>query len=61
MYSLGWGWQFPLQQISLPECKAFTWDDMPEECKFDIPILSPDQYNRLAQEPDIRFTYSVLW
>lgn len=34
---------------------------MPEECKFDIPILSPDQYNRLAQEPDIRFTYSVLW
>ena len=53
-------WEFPLQEISLPQCKIYTWAQMPDECKAQLPILRPSSYNLQRLQTAARLTYSML-
>lgn len=52
--------EFPLQEISLPQCKIYTWAQMPDECKAQLPILRPSSYNIQRLQTAARLTYSML-
>lgn len=56
---LGW-WTYPISQVSKPECKKYTWDEMSSDCKMDLPII--DVNNLEKHDTDInRYIYSDLW
>jgi hypothetical protein len=47
--------------VSIPECKSLHWDDLPDECRFTLPVLKPQEVQTLQENTSARLLYTVLW
>ena len=55
-----WGWSFPLEEVALPSCKGDHWDDLDNECKMPLKVLSAEDRQQLQDNPLGLLLYSML-
>lgn len=52
---------YPLKQVSTLECRILHWDEMPETCKIDLPLIQGANYSEYEDIDLYRDIYTVLW
>lgn len=52
---------YPLKKVSTLECRSLYWNDMPENCKIDLPIIRWANYNKYQDSPWYKDIYTTLW
>lgn len=52
---------YPLKQVSTLECRVLHWDEMPEGCKIDLPLIQWANYSEYEDVKLYRDIYTVLW
>lgn len=52
---------YPLQKVSTLECRTLYWDDMPDNCKINLPIIYWANYDKYKDMPWYRDIYTTLW
>ncbi|MCK9467019.1 MAG: M23 family metallopeptidase [Candidatus Absconditabacterales bacterium] len=51
---------YPLKQVSTLECRTLYWNDMPDSCKIDLPIIRGANYSAYQDIKLYRDIYTVL-
>jgi hypothetical protein len=52
---------YPLQKVSTLECRTLYWEDMPDSCKINLPIIHGANYSSYAWNSLYRSIYTTLW
>ncbi len=52
---------YPLKKVSTLECRTLYWDDMPENCKIDLPIIHWANYDKYENSAWYKDIYTTLW
>ncbi|MCF7835427.1 M23 family metallopeptidase [Candidatus Gracilibacteria bacterium] len=52
---------YPLQKVSTLECRTLYRNDMPENCKINLPIIYGANYDKYKDMPGYRDIYTTLW
>ncbi len=52
---------YPLQKVSTLECRILYREDMPDNCKIDLPIIYGANYDKYKWSPGYRDIYTTLW
>jgi hypothetical protein len=52
---------YPLKKVSTLECRTLYWNEMPENCKIDLPIIHGANYSKYQDAPGYRDIYTTLW
>lgn len=53
--------EYPLRKVSTLECRTLYRDDMPDNCKIDLPIIHWANYDKYKNSPWYRDIYTTLW
>lgn len=52
---------YPLRQVSTLECRTLYWNDMPDSCKINLPIIHWANYSAYENNDLYRSIYTTLW
>lgn len=52
---------YPLRQVSTLECRTLYWNDMPDSCKINLPIIHWANYSTYQSNELYRSIYTTLW
>jgi hypothetical protein len=54
--------EYPLQRVSILECRTTAWDEMTgSNCKINLPIIENANYKKYEKKVTYRDIYTVLW
>ena len=52
---------YPLQKVSTVDCRTLYWEDMPDSCKINLPIIRWANYSAYAWNSLYRSIYTTMW
>lgn len=52
---------YPLQKVSTVDCRTLYWEDMPDSCKINLPIIRGANYSAYVWNSLYRSIYTTLW
>lgn len=57
----GFSRSYPVKEVAKNECRKTHWDQLPENCKEPLPVISNANYAAYQNNPQYRLIYSVMW